>query len=571
MSLKKKFWIMEGVAAAGLLVLAGFWVQSEYARILADKKEKVQQLVDVPYSVLVQQQQLEAAGKLSHKQAQQRALEIINAMRFEGSNYFWINDMHPTMVMHPIKPELNGQDLTSFKDPTGKALFVEMSEVVRGHGSGFVYYMWPKPGQANGAPQPKVSFVKGFEPWGWVVGAGVYVDDVTAVWHRDAAMAAGITLVCLISLLVLTHRLSRFVLTALEQMQERVRDIAEGQGDLTKRVSADNQDELGDLGRAFNTFLQKLHDMIAEVAGNTEQLAAASGTMSQSATEQAQESQNQRDQTQQVAIAMREMDEAVEQVSQNSSDAATAARQATEIAHAGGTILKETQEQVRSAGVTLGDAARLVEDLGKRSDQVGRIVETIDDIADQTNLLALNAAIEAARAGNLGRGFAVVADEVRKLAERTASSTKEIAALIHSIQEQIGSAVAAMQGGTAQFEQSVQATEKAGGSLRQMIETSQKVEDMVSRIATAALEQAASSKSINSIVSEIARITEVTAKGADGSRHGAEEISHLALDLERLVGRFRLDSTPVRGESCGISDPEPGRSQARVKGAAAGQ
>jgi methyl-accepting chemotaxis protein len=194
-------------------------------------------------------------------------------------------------------------------------------------------------------------------------------------------------------------------------------------------------------------------------------------------------------------------------------------------------------------------------------------VETINDIADQTNLLALNAAIEAARAGNMGRGFAVVADEVRKLAERTAASTKEIALLINSIQEQIHNAVAAMQGGTQQFERGVQATEKAGGSLQQVIETSRNVEDMISRIATAAIQQATSSKSIDGSINEIVRITEVTAHGAQDAQHGAEELSRLATDLEGLVGRFLLDSSSEdNGEKY-----EPARSQGPVRRAAAGK
>src|SRR5579863_6283101 len=156
MSLKNKFRIMEAVAAAGLLTLAGFWIYGEYNRILHDKEEKVRHLVDVPYSILIQQQRLETSGKLSREQAQRQALEIIGAMRYDGNNYFWVNDMHPTMVMHPLKPELNGHDLSTFTDPRGKALFVEMAETVRSQGSGLVSYMWHKPGQANGAPQPKI-------------------------------------------------------------------------------------------------------------------------------------------------------------------------------------------------------------------------------------------------------------------------------------------------------------------------------------------------------------------------------------------------------------------------------
>jgi len=530
---------MEAVAAAGLLILAGFWIHGEYNRILQDREEKVRHLIDIPYAILQQQYQLETAGKLTREQAQQRALEIIGAMRYDGSNYFWVNDLHPTMVMHPMKPELNGKDLTEFKDPKGKALFVAMADVVRSQGSGFVPYMWPKPGQAN--PQPKISFVKGFAPWGWVLGTGIYIDDVAVTWHKDAMLAGEVALACLIVLLAITRFVSHFILNTLRNMMERVHDIAEGQGDLTKRIPVEGNDELGELARTFNTFLERLHDMMAEVAGDTVQLAGSSGAMSQASAEQARESQNQRSQTQQVATAVKEMDLAVEEVSRNSTEAAAAARHAAEIAHAGGVTLKETHEQVRSACVTLGGAARMVEDLAKRSRQIGKIVRTINDIAGQTNLLALNAAIEAAHAGERGQGFAVVADEVRKLAERTAASTKEIKDMIHGIQEEIQSAVSAMTAGTHEFEQSMQATELAGESFEEMIQTSRQVEDMVSRIATAANQQAMCSKSVNSSVEEIARITELTASGAHSTQQGAEELSRLAADLDRLVGQFHLN------------------------------
>jgi len=332
---------------------------------------------------------------------------------------------------------------------------------------------------------------------------------------------------------------------------------------------AESQDELGELARSFNRFLEKLHDMIGEVAGDTWQLAGSSEKMSHSAAEQAKESQKQRDETQHVATAVEEMDTAVEEVSRNSTEAAAAARQASEIAHAGGVTVKETQEQIRRACVSLGGAARMVEGLGKRSDQIGKIVRTITDIADQTNMLALNAAIEAARAGDMGRGFAVVADEVRKLAERTGTSTKEIAAMIHGIQEEIREAVGAMNEGTQQFEQGMKATERAGESFEQMIRTSKETEDMVARIATAANQQAMCSKSVSGSVKEIARITDLTADGAQGAQQGAEEISQLAADLERLVGQFRLEITSESGAGSTRESAVAPR-QMRTKSAAAG-
>ena len=178
MTLKTKFRVMVIVSAAGLLAVAGFWIQGQRSALLSGKLETTKKLVDVPYSMIEREYALEAAGKITRVEAQQRAIEAIRTMRYEGKNYFWINDDHPTMIMHPTKPELNGTDLTSFKDPKGMALFVECVKAAQSPDGGYVHYSWPKPGAD--APVAKLFFVKRFAPWGWIIGTGIYIDDVDA-------------------------------------------------------------------------------------------------------------------------------------------------------------------------------------------------------------------------------------------------------------------------------------------------------------------------------------------------------------------------------------------------------
>jgi methyl-accepting chemotaxis protein len=178
MNLIGKFRVMVAIAALGLLGLTGFWLNSQRSGLLSERVERTKNLVEVPYSIMAEQHRLEVEGKISRQEAQRRAVEAIRAMRYDDTNYFWINDMHPTMVMHPIKPELDGKDLSDYKDPSGRAVFVEMTNAARGPTGGFVFYQWPKPGSDK--PVQKLPFVKGFEPWGWVVGTGIYVEDVDA-------------------------------------------------------------------------------------------------------------------------------------------------------------------------------------------------------------------------------------------------------------------------------------------------------------------------------------------------------------------------------------------------------
>jgi methyl-accepting chemotaxis protein len=266
LSLKGKFRVMVGIAAAGLLVLAGCGLSSLRSEMLAQRMEKTKNLVELPYSIVVEQHRLEAEGKISREEAQRRALEAIRAMRYDGSDYFWINDMHPTMVMHPVKPELNGNDLSNFKDPTGKTIFVEFVNAARTANGGFVSYMWPKPGSDQ--PVQKVSFVKGFEPWGWVIGTGVYVEDIDTAWRKEARLAAFLWLSFLVVLLIVSTRVYRSTFVRFQEMIECIKDVAEGERNLTKRVTITCQDEVADLGTWFNRFIDKV--LVAGVQQHSE-------------------------------------------------------------------------------------------------------------------------------------------------------------------------------------------------------------------------------------------------------------------------------------------------------------
>jgi methyl-accepting chemotaxis protein len=193
----------------------------------------------------------------------------------------------------------------------------------------------------------------------------------------------------------------------------------------------------------------------------------------------------------------------------------------------------------------VNQSAQTVRALGKSSDQIGEIIGVIDDIADQTNLLALNAAIEAARAGEQGRGFAVVADEVRKLAERTTKATKEIAGMIKQIQSETIGAVSAMEEGTKEVENGKMLADKAGISLREIVDVSQKVTDMVAQIAAASEQQSSASEQISKNVEAISSVTGQTASGTQQIARAAEDLNRLTENLQQLVGRFKLTGQQV--------------------------
>jgi len=312
-------------------------------------------------------------------------------------------------------------------------------------------------------------------------------------------------------------------------------------------LAVEADDEIGEVTSALNTMKNNLAEILHSIAGTAEQVASASEEISSSASLQAHGAETQKDQTAQVATAMQEMSSTVLQVSENSGRAAEASRKAAETARQGGAIVDQTLGKMRTIAQSVSATAKKVEELGKSSEQIGRIIGVIDDIADQTNLLALNAAIEAARAGEQGRGFAVVADEVRKLAERTTSATKEIAQMIQQVQSETKVAVTAMEAGTHQVEEGVQTTTQAGDSLKEIIHTSELVGEMITHIATAATEQSSATEEINQNMEQIATLVKESADGAQQSAKACQDLSGLALDLQKMVSNFKLgaDGSPA--------------------------
>lgn len=382
------------------------------------------------------------------------------------------------------------------------------------------------------------------------------LDTVSGWWKLQRVFGMILFLLVACCATLATIMVERRVSAPLYSLTSRLKDIAEGEGDLTQRIPVQSQDEIGELSRWFNTFLDKLQEIMCQIKANTLQLATASEEIASTAMQMAQGSETQQNRTTQVAASMHEMASSVTQISENAHKVAEGSRSAAVNAREGGRVVDKTVVLMRTVAESVGKVAEQITDLGTRSDQIGRIVNVIDEIADQTNLLALNAAIEAARAGEQGRGFAVVADEVRKLAERTAKATKEIAEMITSIQSETKTAVQAMQDGTAQVQEAVATTAAAGAKLQQIIQEADSAADMTSQIATAGTEQSRTTEEINASISDIARISQESANGSRQSAKACEELSRLAFDLQSLVSKFKVADNETRVSEHGSRDGE---------------
>jgi methyl-accepting chemotaxis protein len=515
---------MVAVSAAGLLAVAIFWIQGEHSTLLAEKAQKTRNLVEVPYSVIQQQYQLETEGKLTRAEAQRQAIEAIRSMRYEGKNYFWINDEHPTMIVHPLKPELNGTDLTTFKDPTGKAVFVEFVKAAQDPSGGYVYYLWPKPGSQK--PVAKLSFVKRFEPWGWVIGTGIYIDDVDVAWRQGALKAGGVVLACLIPLLAVLIGTARSIFLRLRDIVERIKDVAEGKGDLTKRIEVVSNDEIGDRSKWFNSFIDRLDEMVTAIADNAFQLESASAELdltSQQIATNAGETSTQANLVSQAA----------QQVSHNLHTVATGAEEMgisiKEIARNATEASKVATSAVRVAETTTAAVSRL----GDSSTEIGEVIKVITAIAQQTNLLALNATIEAARAGEAGKGFAVVASEVKELAKQTARATEDISGKIAAIQSDTKAAVEAIASISAVIDQVNEISSTIATAVEEQNATTNEMSRNVS-------EAAHSSGEINGSIAGVAKAAESTTQGASGTREASKRLVQTSTLLRRLIGQFKI-------------------------------
>ena len=334
------------------------------------------------------------------------------------------------------------------------------------------------------------------------------------------------------------------VVRTLGSLASRLQDIAEGEGDLTRRIEVNGNNEIDEVGKWFNVFIARIEEIVQRVIGHAQTLEAAATELALTAQETAAQAKAQQEQASRISVTMNEMSAAVGEISQTTQSAAADARKAEESAHSGGQTVRSTVETIGEVLKANQQTSLRIEELGRSSDAIGKIVSVINAIAGQTNLLALNASIEAARAGEQGRGFAVVAGEVRQLAERTSLATKEIDGTVRSIQLGTAEAVEAMRASMAHVKSGVESARSAGTALDSIIHGSESVQKMVTQIASAATEQSYSTQSVVTNVNEIAAIIAQTAAGSEQSVQACEQLSRLANELASLVGSFKVGQKP---------------------------
>lgn len=499
---------------------------SEGEQRISDYREKLRQ--DVKNHLKTRTEIAVAAvnhayNSMSLKSARQTALDFVKEMTYGDKGYFWINDFFPKMVMHPYSPQLVGQSLSDYKDPKGVYLFVEMVSVAKNKGEGYVEYMWEKPGFKD--PQPKLSYVKSFEPWGWIIGTGVYIDDIDRLVAAERAVVqasvnrmiitnslVGLALIFLFGIVSYIF-VSKGILGQLGGDPEIVKAAAirVARGDLTTNIDTD--DTANHLMAAIKRMIEKLRNIIEDVQQTAEgmatasyQLSAASRQVSTDATEQASSVEETSSSMEQIAVTIRN------NISQS--------RETEEIA-------QKTADDAKTGEQAVIEATQAMKSITEKT-------SIIEEISRQTNLLALNAAIEAARAGEQGKGFAVVAAEVRKLAERSQIAAGEISELT---------------------DESVAIAEAASLSLNDLVPEIQKTAALIGEISTAGNEQFTSVNQVNNAVHQINQSIQQNASTSEEIASIAEELSTRSKQLSAAIDFFKTTTAFNSLDQAGKNQP----------------
>lgn len=493
----------------------------------------------------------EQPGSANDPAVQQQAWEILAQLRFDDSGsigYFFAYDTKGVNVMHGVNPALVGRDLYDFKDPNG-VLMIQQLIAAAQQGGDYTSYSWEN--TETNAIEPKLGYSIMLPEWNIMLGTGFWISGLeqqiaqleqqVAESIRDTLVGSLVTaLVALIIIVGLALLVVRTISRPLVSTVAAMNDVALGDGDLTRRLSASGQDEIAQLGRAFNSFADQVQGMVKNINSTSATLSDSSIELAELMAQAEQGVEQQKGESDQVATAMDEMTATAQEVASSASEASQAANNAAGQVADAQALVAQTQAVITGLSEQVNEGVQIIETLGNDAQRIDSVLEVIRNIAEQTNLLALNAAIEAARAGESGRGFAVVADEVRTLASRTQDSIQEIQQTIEALQQDAGRAVDTITAINKCSEETVSQTHAVGAALQSITEAVDIINNMNQQIASAAEEQTAVSGHINQNIHQIVAINQQTSDGTRQASAATARLSELAAQLTQEVSRYRV-------------------------------
>jgi methyl-accepting chemotaxis protein len=529
-----------GMAGVVICALGVVSVYTQRNVMMQDRQDKIRNQVESAVSMVTRFEQLAASGKLPETQARMLAQTALSAIRYEGQQYIFAFDSQMHYVVQGVKPRLLGTDAHAAHDGDGKDLGDLFDQTLSaGNGQGFTSYVWDKPGFSS--PQPKISYLSTTPGWHWVIGTGIYLDDVNSAFYAQLRILVLEVALALALLMTLGTVVTRRILAQLggepHATSEVVKRIAAGQ--LCERIDLQAGDSQSLLA-AVADMQEQLRRLVHEIVNSANHLGQMSAKVTSNAAEVASGSQQQSQSASAMSRSVEKLTSSINTIADHAEAARRLSQVSGDLSQEGSEVISRAMGEMERISQSVGQTESTIQDLAHKTQNISAIMQVIKEVADQTNLLALNAAIEAARAGPAGRGFAVVADEVRKLSERTAGATQEIAVMVQEIQQSSLASSSNMTQAVTLVKSGLALAQQGGDAVARIRASADEVVRAVNDISAALKAQGLASQDIALHVESIAQNSQANASASSTTSSAVAEIYTCADQLRELVSRFQV-------------------------------